>query len=236
MALVKCEECGKEISNRAEACPNCGFPTNNDKDNKVLINEKTKNNKFSVLSGVKYLLINSLKYLKYFFSFSTILCFILLSLTTFIIVNYGVFPWEKDTVFTMISTAMEPTIKYGEIVKTRKRKDYYVNDIIVFKDESFKYFKYTTYVTSRIISKDNGLYVTKVDSEFSTDTIIIRKDQIIGKVVRILPSNKPETIFNSYNTFVILIVILVCLIVADVVVYLLIKAMKKNASFTDDEV
>ena len=26
MALIKCPECGKEISDRAKKCPNCGFP------------------------------------------------------------------------------------------------------------------------------------------------------------------------------------------------------------------
>ena len=26
MALVKCPECGKEVSDRAKSCPNCGFP------------------------------------------------------------------------------------------------------------------------------------------------------------------------------------------------------------------
>lgn len=26
MALIKCAECGKEISDRAESCPNCGCP------------------------------------------------------------------------------------------------------------------------------------------------------------------------------------------------------------------
>lgn len=29
MALIKCPECGKEISDRAGACPNCGCPINN---------------------------------------------------------------------------------------------------------------------------------------------------------------------------------------------------------------
>ena len=28
MALITCPECGKEFSDRAVACPNCGFPTN----------------------------------------------------------------------------------------------------------------------------------------------------------------------------------------------------------------
>ncbi len=26
MALIKCKECGKEISDKAVACPNCGYP------------------------------------------------------------------------------------------------------------------------------------------------------------------------------------------------------------------
>lgn len=26
MVLIKCEECGKEISDKADKCPNCGFP------------------------------------------------------------------------------------------------------------------------------------------------------------------------------------------------------------------
>ena len=26
MALIKCPECGKEISDKAESCPHCGYP------------------------------------------------------------------------------------------------------------------------------------------------------------------------------------------------------------------
>ena len=26
MALIKCEDCGKEFSDKASACPNCGCP------------------------------------------------------------------------------------------------------------------------------------------------------------------------------------------------------------------
>lgn len=29
MALIICKECGKEFSNKAVACPNCGCPTEN---------------------------------------------------------------------------------------------------------------------------------------------------------------------------------------------------------------
>ena len=31
MSLIKCPECGKEISDKAKACINCGFPLNDDK-------------------------------------------------------------------------------------------------------------------------------------------------------------------------------------------------------------
>lgn len=31
MALIKCQECGKEISNKANACPNCGCPIEKEK-------------------------------------------------------------------------------------------------------------------------------------------------------------------------------------------------------------
>ena len=30
MALIKCKECGKEISDKANTCPNCGNPINDD--------------------------------------------------------------------------------------------------------------------------------------------------------------------------------------------------------------
>ena len=30
MALIKCKECGKEISDKAKSCPNCGNPINDD--------------------------------------------------------------------------------------------------------------------------------------------------------------------------------------------------------------
>lgn len=31
MALIKCPECGKELSDKATSCPNCGVPLNNQK-------------------------------------------------------------------------------------------------------------------------------------------------------------------------------------------------------------
>lgn len=30
MALIKCSECGKEVSDKATSCPNCGCPINSE--------------------------------------------------------------------------------------------------------------------------------------------------------------------------------------------------------------
>ena len=36
MALIKCSECGKEVSDKAKACPNCGNPIR-EEESKVII-------------------------------------------------------------------------------------------------------------------------------------------------------------------------------------------------------
>ena len=58
MALIKCPECGKEISDKAKICIGCGYPiellkrssecvTANDEKEKTFVN-KEKNNKFTL--------------------------------------------------------------------------------------------------------------------------------------------------------------------------------------------
>lgn len=37
MALVKCKECGKEISDQATSCPNCGCPIAKNKNDNTII-------------------------------------------------------------------------------------------------------------------------------------------------------------------------------------------------------
>ncbi|MDO4198370.1 MAG: hypothetical protein Q4D13_05230 [Erysipelotrichaceae bacterium] len=40
MALVKCKECGKEISSKAATCPHCGCPLDGDEEQVVSREEK----------------------------------------------------------------------------------------------------------------------------------------------------------------------------------------------------
>lgn len=39
MALIKCPECGKEISDQATSCPNCGYPISNEKKEEQVVEE-----------------------------------------------------------------------------------------------------------------------------------------------------------------------------------------------------
>lgn len=38
MSLIKCQECEKEISDKASSCPNCGYPINKEGKYKLVIN------------------------------------------------------------------------------------------------------------------------------------------------------------------------------------------------------
>ena len=42
MALIKCPECGKDVSTAAEACPHCGFPIKSNAANKQKAEDFTK--------------------------------------------------------------------------------------------------------------------------------------------------------------------------------------------------
>lgn len=42
MALIKCEECGKEISDQAASCPNCGYKQNQLEEKKVNLSKNKK--------------------------------------------------------------------------------------------------------------------------------------------------------------------------------------------------
>ena len=42
MALIKCPECGKEISNSAKSCPHCGYPLDKEQPVKQEVVDETK--------------------------------------------------------------------------------------------------------------------------------------------------------------------------------------------------
>lgn len=50
MALIKCPECGKEISDKAQVCINCGYPLDN-------LSKKDRSKKLVSLSHIGYTII-----------------------------------------------------------------------------------------------------------------------------------------------------------------------------------
>lgn len=56
MALIKCEECGKEVSDKASSCPNCGCPINsvtNETVNKEVLKGKYKKFDFKYIKELE---------------------------------------------------------------------------------------------------------------------------------------------------------------------------------------
>lgn len=37
MALITCPECGRQVSDAAQVCPNCGYPIGKKEDKKIVI-------------------------------------------------------------------------------------------------------------------------------------------------------------------------------------------------------
>lgn len=62
MALVKCSECQKEISDKAESCPHCGNPinTNSQKVEVVEVERTSKKWKKKSLWGVAFIIIGAM--------------------------------------------------------------------------------------------------------------------------------------------------------------------------------
>ena len=50
MALIKCPDCGKEVSDKANACIHCGYPIEDMQPQKVEMYEEARNKLYSELS------------------------------------------------------------------------------------------------------------------------------------------------------------------------------------------
>lgn len=60
MALIKCPECEKEVSDKAVSCPNCGYPINDLKND--ILQPDVKNN-IMVFEGKRYNLTELVEYI-----------------------------------------------------------------------------------------------------------------------------------------------------------------------------
>jgi len=103
----------------------------------------------------------------------------------------------------VISGSMEPAIYPGDIVIIRKQNDYDVGDIITFKLRS--------HITHRIIERTTGGFITQGDANNTRDAEI-NEDQVVGKVVRVIPK-AGHVIFFLQDTRNLIIIALISLTV-----------------------
>ena len=78
------------------------------------------------------------------------------------------------------SNSMAPNFFKEDIIIIKEKKEYEVGDIITYKMQD------GTFITHRIIEKDENEFITKGDNNNSKDEEKITKNQICGKVIFIL--------------------------------------------------
>lgn len=94
------------------------------------------------------------------------------------------------SVFEVQTGSMGEIIEPGDWIVVKYEKNIKLNDIVTFEHKG-------EYITHRVIEAYNGTYVTKGDANTAKDAPI-SKEQIVGKVVKIIPNFGilRKTIFN----------------------------------------
>lgn len=92
----------------------------------------------------------------------------------------------KFGIFNVVSGSMEPTIEKGSLVLVKRNPVYRTNDIISFKNTTEDII-----MTHRIVkieqSRGECLIFTKGDNNTTNDRGTIRPENVIGKVVIVMP-------------------------------------------------
>ena len=116
------------------------------------------------------------------------------------------------SLFEVQTGSMSPKIEAGDWIVVKYANDYELKDVITFETEG-------EFVTHRIVSKYGDTFVTKGDANNAKDSPIA-KEQIVGKVVKTLPTFGilRRTLFNP--------VVLIGLII---ILYLSSTIFKKKA-------
>ena len=96
-----------------------------------------------------------------------------------------IFKVKAPTVFgfssaVVLTGSMSGTIEPDDFIITRKQSDYTVGDIVMYQTGG-------TPVTHRIISENEKGYRTKGDANNTDDGTEIPKEDVIGKVVLVIP-------------------------------------------------
>ena len=109
------------------------------------------------------------------------------------------------TFFEVITGSMSNTINVGDVIILKINSDYQENDIIVYESNQ-------NYITHRVIEINENGVVTKGDSNNVQDEVI-NQEQVLGKVIKILPNvAKIKNIVTPTVIVSIILIIMICII------------------------
>lgn len=96
-----------------------------------------------------------------------------------------IFKVNASTVFgyssaVVLTGSMSGTIEPDDLIITHKQSDYRVGDIVMYQTDG-------TPVTHRIVSESDKGYRTKGDANNTDDGADIPKEDVVGKVVLVIP-------------------------------------------------
>ncbi len=80
----------------------------------------------------------------------------------------------------IISGSMSGTIEVNDMIVTCKQKEYEVGDIVTFKHGK-------SLTTHRIVGEADGGFITKGDANNTEDLDVLKPENIVGKVVFVIP-------------------------------------------------
>jgi len=125
------------------------------------------------------------------------------------------------TYFQILTGSMEETIKVDDVVFVHITKDVKENDIISYEKDN-------EVITHRIIEVNEDGYITKGDNN-NTDDGLIKKEQVIGKVVYVGKS------YGKIKKFILEPIVLVPFIVVIALFSWYIAIVKKERSMEDEK-
>ena len=103
--------------------------------------------------------------------------------------------------FTVVTGSMEPNIHVGSVVITKTLNDYEFGEIITFKRKNLT-------VTHRLTGIKNGNYVTKGDKNKKPDAEFVKKTDVIGQVLIVIPYfGRIATFLKSVPGFILFVIL-----------------------------
>lgn len=112
---------------------------------------------------------------------------IILIFAIFVLVFFAasrILPNFQYGLFIIQSGSMEPTIKTGSVAVDKKADDYKEKDIITFRRAE----KIITHRITKIVEQNGeNLYQTKGDANGGEDLILVRENDVLGKVLFAIP-------------------------------------------------